>query len=1247
MTITCNLISVYASCFRELTLKYFPFSYHGHIYKLSNQLFRINNMKVSLISLFFLLPALCSGSHHEFTDAISHCNGARTCEIRLKYQTYRISDTLKLSNHSNVTIIGDEVKGSTVCFANRNLTHLLISNVDNVLVRNVHFMGCGNEMEDDNQLTPAEIEFSYFTSANFSFGLSLYSCKHVQILHSNFSDFYGSLLKVIHSKNVSISNSKFEGNKKFYFTQGILYVTPHNEDSTLSISNSSFLRLSADPNNKVYYNPKSLMKDPKYLQGAGAFLLLDNNNRVVVEIERCLFRHCSAVKGGGIFVKLNNSQSSLNFRNSEFIENKAEAKGDIFHVRGGAVSIITLSSGNLEIAIENCSFTGNKAVDGSGGAISKEFYEEHERKLLIQNSTFVKNSADTGGAIAVFGMHLANRTYTSDTPLVDTFMIDSSNISSNQAHYGGAVIAIGISLTLNHSNVFANNFGNFSGGVFMLIYATLAFEGANVIENNRAGVYGGVLYSEFSNIELSLSNHTTNIRDNTAFIRGGAIYVKENSLPLHEMIEVYQSKSRCFFKHTQDKVMHRLVFTNNSIGNSLAHPKSGPDSCFGDDIYIMTVMYCSEKKDMSSSDSQFLNNTIKRFESFGVQLGPQMCSISTGVSKVLFDFEPLCRVTITGSEPHFDCGENLDKDAFEDYKRGITNFLNGTLSLHINSTLNVVFPGYISNITVHLEDEFNQPTSYLVSMSMLPSSADGSSVDIVPRLPNAIETQRVMFISLNDQFKNQILDLCMSTVMHHHHVTNCTQILVSECPRGFDIKQKVCFPNSKDDRIKRIFNHDGKFYGYPDALSVVKPKNMPIIISRDDDNAFVPGECKSFKCACVDKRCEVNLLKPYSQCKEGLTGRYCTNCNGNNTTNKLLIPPVSLLRIFIQNSQCYPCYVPYIWIPIYIICTVLITIFILKLRIDIFNDYTRSIAFYSSILYLYVVSCGSMSVAPLFNMLSGILSVSNLLVTQNLPFCISDNRHKVVHVAIFNNLSPFVYYFYLAVVYFLFQKIPLLQRYNLGKNIHFPMWTLFILTYSNLCVGVFVPLHCNRQRRWIYDESVLCEKTFFTFSSYIVAIIIVPIPIMLTLFSYQSKEKRIHLTENYEQRFRPGFKLWEVMKLLCRFIIAFIFPLPYILPKEYIMIDGCVTVSVICLLLLIVNSLAQPATNHLANHFESFCLLILSLLGIISLSSTKSVATGLLYLSPYALFCLIKLYHPTLKIVAVFSKYLKKREQNI
>ena len=1202
-------------------------------------------MRVSLISLFILLPALCSGYHHEFIDAISHCNGAQTCEIRLKHHTYWISNTLTLSNYSSVTIIGDEVKGSTVCFANRNMTHLLISNVDNVLVQNVHFVGCKHELENDKKLTPAEIEFSYFTSVNFSFGLSISSCNHVLILHSKFSNFFGSLLKVIHSKNVSISSSKFEGNKKFSFTQGILYVTPHDEKSTLRIFDSSFLRLSADPLKNVSYHPKSLMYDPKYLQGAGVFLLLDNNNPVVVEFERCLFRHCSAVKGGGIFVKFNNSDSSLNIRNSDFIENIAKGNDDTFHVRGGALSIITLREGNLEIAIENCSYTGNKAVEGSGGAISKEFYEKHERKIYVQSSTFINNSADTGGAIAVFGMDLGNLSYGSNSPFKDTFMIDSSHFSSNRANYGGAILAIGISLTLNHSNVFAYNIGSFSGGVFLLIYADLAFEGSNLIENNRAAVFGGALYSKYSNIELSLSNHTTYIRNNTS-IRGGAFYVEESSQPELEGYDLFQLERRCFFKNIDNEVMNRLVFANNSARISDAHHKS--NACFGDDLYMRTVKYCSEK----NNDSQYLDDTIKRFERLGVSLSPHNCSISTGGSILRFEFDPLCKVTISESGSEFDCGNNMQKDAFKDYKHKIANFLNDTRSLHINSTINLVIPGYISNFYIKLEDEFNQPIHEYVSMDVSPES----SVEMVLPRPNALDANRVMFIHPKDQFLNQILDLCVSFSIHDQKYTNCTKLLVAECPEGFTIDKKVCIPHSKNSRLSKLFNHSlnvhHEFHGHPDVLSVWKPPKLPIIISREN-GAYVTGECKSFKCKCVDnKHCKVNLLNPpHSQCEEGLTGSYCTQCVGSKSNNtKLLIAPVSLLRVFIQDNQCYTCHFPYIWIPIYIICTVLITIFILNFRIDIFSDYTRSIAFYSSILYLYVVSCGSMSVAPISDILSGILSVSNLLVIQNLPFCITDiSSNAVEQVTQFTNLSPFVYYVYLGVVYFLFQKIPRLQRYNLGKNIHFPMWTLFILTYSNLCVGVFVPFQCNEQRNWLYDESIHCDKAyFFTLTSFIIAIIIVPIPIMLILFSYQSKEKRIHLTENYEKRFRPNFKLWEVMKLLCRFIIAFIFSLRSIFPFHFIPFsDNYLFASLICLLLLIINSLAQPATNQLANHFESFCLFILSLMGIIKLSFTDTVLTGLFYLSPYVLFCIIKLYHPTLKIIVACFKYLKKRKQNM
>ncbi|KAI6656884.1 Microtubule-associated serine/threonine-protein kinase 3 [Oopsacas minuta] len=995
--------------------------------------------------------------------------------------------------------------------------------------------------------------------------------------------------------------------------------------------------------------------------GAGIYLLLVNDRDVLVEIENSTFINCSAVKGGGIFAKAlsNRSQYVVNVRNSNFLNNRANAleNNGIFAVFGGAIAFLAMDPDNIEIRIENTNFTGNYAYRGQGGAILMHFYDKSDTVnssllLTINNSIFLKNSAHTGGAIYFQGRDIH---YPNNIHKFNRLLIDSSHFQTNFAVFAGAVFVSGNRIYLNSNNTFRNNSASNNGGVFLLTQAQLILNGSNLMERNQAGIFGGAIYLKYSKIILSRYNQSSFIRSNLAQVRGGGVYVENNLLlPVH-MFD-YTSHSQCFIQpdsNSSSNAKYSIIFSNNSV--SLL--KSHPNICLGNDIYVKTMEYCSEFID----DSFSLNATVHLFKSLGIHLNSSVnCSITTDVSRIHFDLEPMCK--ISGTDLNFNCSTNFDQTAFQDYVHRIKKFIRNT-SLN-DTTINLVFPGYISTFVIHLEDEFNQSTTFCVDVSLSPSIAENnlpvSHIEIFPTPTcwQPLNSYKVLFTHRDVEYNNEIVDMCVST-SSIPPLFSCTKLLVAKCPSGFKFQSGMCYPDGDNKYLNKLF--ENKVYtdisynngsSIPDVAKVKIPQDFPVIIytTNGTHDKFVLGECKYFKCRNLNM--QVNLLNPYHQCKDKLTGPYCTQCSDSTPqARKLLIPPVSILRIFTNNDPCYTCRFPWIWIPLYLIITVAITVIVLSLRIDIFNDYTRSIAFYSSILYLYVVSCGPMTDGHLFDLIGFILSLSNLLVSQNLPFCMSQNENEIDNVTSFDNLNPFVYGIYLTVVYLLFHKIPYLHRYNLGRDILFPMWTLFILTYSNLCVGVFVPFQCNMQHKWIYHGEKLCRNdNFFSYSAFIVATIIVPIPVMLIFYSYQSREKRIHLTENYEKRFRSGFKLWEVMKLFSRFFIAFIFPLPYIMPGlvRILPFDSCIVVSLICLLLLVINSLCQPATNHLANHFESFCLFILSTLGIFNISHGTvwgHTTPALFVLSPFVLFGIIKLYEPILKTIRRISTFLKEKNR--
>ena len=976
----------------------------------------------------------------------------------------------------------------------------------------------------------------------------------------------------------------------------------------------------------------------------------------MIEISECKFTLCHSNIGSALYLN-SSDQNPTSFRlvigNSNFSSNTASDRDDRFgYAHGGAVAISSYEVHNARIDITHCLFHNNTAYNGKGGAISTlSNVLANSLALHVRNSTFTENSAWMGGAISAYGVGYSNQVFTSGT-----LGIEHSHFEANSATSGGVVFASQYNVALDTNNVFVLNSAITSGGVAFVSNSLISFSGSNVIERNHAKLFGGALYlEEHSKLLVGPGDHVTNIRNNSAGKKGGAIYVDQNEINV--MRDPGYRNDGCFIQNSQDNSLNRLVFEANRVSMSLGNVKA----CLGNDIYSRSLVHCS----LGSS----LNETLGMFEGKGIILKQPYCSLSTDPSRIDFSFRPMCNITIKDVghrriELEKDCEEeghvNIDTNVYSSYFSHISNRMEGNWAdIGGMRTFGLVFPGYNSKFRLDLLDEFNQTTISGISLKYFQGaneSIEFITTHITPShtwLPAVEYTFTFAVESLGPVFVGQ---MCASVISPHIAThTHCINLIVSACPtwnftpskiRNAPPRLYVCTPRFEQTQI---MNHDTPTREANDYTHVQSNPYKSQLFSFGVFNRFKIVKCEFFNCKCNSWRippeeCRFNLLTPYDQCKQGLTGPFCTKCSGK---KQLPIPPVSIMRAK-HGNECYTCWSPYIGIPLFFLLAIVVSAVILSLRIDIFNDYTRSIAFYSSILYLYIIGCGQIGTDWLFQIVSVFLSISNLLITQNYPFCISnrENTIQTKRVAIFNEWSPFVFYLYLGVVYLLFNNVSCLQRYNLGKNIHFPMWTLFILSYCNLCVGAFVPFQCNSVNKWIYDSTEECNQLGpFYFSSIALVVILFLIPLALVALSYRSRLTFVHLTRNYEERFRDGYKLWEVMKLFCRFIFTIIFLLPYMLQNPDQPINVCFFLSPLCLILLILNSIFQPATNPHANHFESYCLFVLAIVGIPAapeMDSWINYLPSLLVLSPYVLFLSIKLV-PILK----FSSKLFRKKENI
>ncbi|WP_407380043.1 right-handed parallel beta-helix repeat-containing protein [Methanobrevibacter sp.] len=176
-------------------------------------------------------------------------------------------------------------------------------------------------------------------------------------------------------------------------SSGARIFTVNATDGTVTFNNITF----ADSAGAINTESELIINDCTFINNiekhnVGSWgAILSNGGRITVT--NSAFINNSAFSGGAI----NLMQADINtITGSVFINNTATGDGDAAG-DGGAI----YANAGLKLNIDNCTFTGNKALagelTGSGGAI-ETYYDTN-----INNSKFNKNSAGSGSVIYAIG----------------------------------------------------------------------------------------------------------------------------------------------------------------------------------------------------------------------------------------------------------------------------------------------------------------------------------------------------------------------------------------------------------------------------------------------------------------------------------------------------------------------------------------------------------------------------------------------------------------------------------------------------------------------------------------------------------------------------------------------------------------------------------------------------------------------------------------------------------------------------
>ena len=226
--------------------------------------------------------------------------------------------------------------------------------------------------------------------------------------------------------------------------------------------------------------------DDGYMFGGAAIYSFDELN-----VYRSNFtgNHVNA-KGGAIY-----ATKYLNVYQSRFENNSAsDTAGAVY---GSVLEMITFSKGIIKFTESH--FYESVFISNTAGKYGGAIYVV-DGNMSIANSTFIKNSAESAGAIANADI-----------------VIDSTFTDNSARGYGGAIYSAN---SISNSNFKSNSAGEYGGAIASEFNTTIS---SSLFENNAAK-RGGAIFC-YNNLNLS----SCTFKSNTAREYGGAIECQKDT----------------------------------------------------------------------------------------------------------------------------------------------------------------------------------------------------------------------------------------------------------------------------------------------------------------------------------------------------------------------------------------------------------------------------------------------------------------------------------------------------------------------------------------------------------------------------------------------------------------------------------------------------------------------------------------------------------------------------------------------
>ena len=1178
-----------------------------------------------------------------------------------------INETLIIFHVENLTIRGSSktdcvLKCVPSSDSNKLGSGLLIISAVKLRIFNIAFEGCGS---------------SQFSTIISKYGvLKYYSAVYIinstdiQLIAARFYRNTGRALSMYDvNGQVEISKSTFVENE----------ISP-NDESALFGGGSIYIEFTycspgntrCDPEaNNHNTNSSYLINDCTFKGNrASSKIATDQNSNVYVRVSQERYEQ-HAGYGGGIYI----SMRGLSFNNSVTVENCTFVGNSA--VRGGAISALfhNRASHNF-LYVKWCTFKENHASLTSGGALLLSFYsvggEIANNSILIQNTNFIGNSAEFGGAVSLF---------TSRTRSNQNNILSFTNCSfvKNSASAGGAVYLKPLGRT----------------SVYDCSSPTVVFCNCSFIKNNEVPTH----HTSFGNSQhalesgvLDVDSFQVDLLTNVSFVenRGSAVSATSADIRVLESTEVKFIRNRArnggaiSLLHSSVLELHpesQVVFDSNSASES------------GGAIYA-TIAYPSDY--LLSQRCFIQHRDIKS-------------TLPYSTDKLIID---IWNISLQHSNNSAVYGDYIFTDSFSPCLRHISEIVNASLSVDelksfvrrqykpseiatspatINFTLPAhISPGEVIDLNLTALDDLDQeiPSSFKV---LLESEGEISTDP---------------FISYDGRMQlhgepGTYFNLTLQTQSTRHVIVTKSGRLES-CPLGFILVNSstcVCSANIPDREYSGIASCDSDNF---QALlqvsywvgciedSVIVTGLCPVGFCKFQKSLFVP----------IPRTCE-HLIKPSLLCVEHRKGVLCSECEDGYSP-----------YYHSDTFHCDKCSYGALGILAYFACEIvpLFILFVLTMSVKfkVTSAFAQSFIFFSQIMFilnhapsLRPLSETSYTFIRIHSFIVGFFSMFFFHLDE-LSFCLWEGATVLDLVTFRYVTTSFIVIFLTSfiVVNHKFVKVkfcmfsctcPVKFRRAIDKmdflknSVVHGITTFLIISYTQYTVTSFIILSSaelfqeggSRKKSVVYSHESVdyfgVDHLPYAIPALLVLVFLsLPPPLLLIsyplLWKIKAKLRRNVETEN-------DTTVWPIRKLLplidsfqgvfkdnCRMFAGLLFLWKFILLAIALFTDDLMefffATEIVLLAILIIHTLARPYKESYSNIIDGLMLanmaVIVLLKWFISLSSTVDISPSaidllifiqlfLMYIPLIALM-LVCVYW-LLKKMNVIPKYLKSEEE--